>query len=381
MLHIAHLVDRLSIGGAEKLLVTFAHAARNRQVKLTVISLYQDQHTPIPGELRALGVGVKMFPARKLLSPRRLYCLTQFLRHQRFDLIHTHLTYANIIGPIVGRLTHTPIISTLHSTAIDTRCYHSLRHKLESSLLRHGAKRIIAVGPQVAAAHRSRLKASIDIVPNAIMTTQALPPRERLALRAEIASDPSRPLLLSVGRLTEAKGFFDLIAALDIMRQTDPNFTLAIAGDGDLLEPLSDRIKTLGIEKQVKLLGIRHDVPRLLAASDLYVSASHWEGLPIAILEAMAAGLPIVATRVGDIPHAVIHGTGTLVSPHEPSALAAAIKAILDNPQQRQDCAAAAQAHVTQHYGAEAWIDRLLEIYAQIIDSTPLESDLEKALS
>ena len=117
---------------------------------------------------------------------------------------------------------------------------------------------------------------------------------------------------------------------------------------------------------RVILLGVRNDVPRLLAAGDIFVSASHWEGLPVAVLEAMAVGLPVVATSVGDVPDVVVPGTGLIVPPHQPAALATTIRTLLDDPEQGRQLGMAGRAHVVRNYAIEAWADKLLKLYSEL---------------
>ncbi|MBI4768867.1 MAG: glycosyltransferase, partial [Chloroflexi bacterium] len=189
---------------------------------------------------------------------------------------------------------------------------------------------------------------------------------ERAALRAEIAGDPTRPLLISVGRLTPPKAFDVLLSAFALVRSQKPEARLIIVGGGSLYDELAAQIKTLGLEGSAMLLGERDDIPRLLAAGDMFVSSSVREGLPLAILEAMTAGLPVVATRVGDVPEAVVAGTGALVPPGQPTALADAIASLLDHPGQMRAAGEAAQAHACRNYSTAQWFEQQLAVYQEI---------------
>jgi glycosyltransferase involved in cell wall biosynthesis len=173
--------------------------------------------------------------------------------------------------------------------------------------------------------------------------------------------------LLSVGRLEPQKGCFDLIESFALVHQKHPDARLVIAGSGSLESQVNSRINTLSLAQSVHMLGLRQDIPDLLAASDIFVSAAHWEGLPVASLEAMAAGLPLVVTSVGDLPRVVAPGTGLLVPPKDPVTLAASIVRLLEQPELRVELGAAARNHIERHYCANAWADRLLEVYAQTV--------------
>ncbi len=368
----AHLIDTLSWGGAQKLLVTFAEAAREQGFTPTVISLRPRDDAPFYAELELLGVEVVIFPCRRLFAPRQIGQLIRFLHQKRFAILHTHLSHANILGALVGRLTHTPVVASLHNTREHKRRFHAIRELLETLALRYGVRRVIAVGDVVAEAQQPRLgNKALDTIPNAVGSIAGLPPQERIALRQELAGDPARPILLSVGRLAMQKGYADLCHAFAIVQQAHPSTTLLIAGAGELQAELAELIRTLGLSESIRLLGPRSDVPRLLAAADLYVSAAHWEGLPIAVLEAMAAGLPVIATNVGDVPRVLVDGTGLTVPPHQPEALATAMSQMLNDPQRMRRYGAAAQAHVYHTYSPHVWLEQLLTLYREVLTTTP----------
>lgn len=366
-MRIAQIIDTLGIGGAEKLQLTFAREARAHGLTPTVISLGVSPGSPIPAQLQALGVNVVTYPARRLLNARRLWRITRFLRRERVSVLHTHLTHANIVGALTGRLAGVPVVATLHSIGTDPRHYHPAKDRLETWALRFNDKRVIAVGRAAAEAYRPRLGGKpIHLIPNAVAPVPPLPPAERAALRAEIAGDPARPLLISVGRLTPPKAFDVLLSAFALVRSQKPEARLIIVGGGSLYGDLASQIRTLGLEGSATLLGERDDIPRLLAASDMFVSSSVREGLPLAILEAMTAGLPVVATRVGDVPEAVVAGMGALAPPGQPAALADAIVSLLDHPKQMRAAGEAAQAHACRNYSTSQWFEQQLAVYQEI---------------
>jgi len=369
------MVDSLAIGGAQKLLVTFASASRERDdLRLTVISLGRDQSTPIPAELRTLGANVYSLPSRKLRDPRRFMRLVQCLRQADADVLQTHLIGSNILGVGAGRLSGVPVISTLHSAGRDPKRHHAGRFLAETMALRHGARDVVAVGHAVAQVHQPRMpRKPIIVVPNAVEAIPRLTPAERLSVRRELVGDPQRRVLISVGRLAAPKGYSDLLCAIAQLRATNPDATLVLVGSGSLQEQLEGEITRLGLSDAVILLGARDDVPRLLGASDLFVSSSHWEGLPLSVLEAMSAGLPVVATCVGDVAR-VVGSAGIVVAPHAPEELAAAVRAMLDDPIRLRTCGATARAVVESCYTPSVWLERLVALYANT-GQTPAEPE------
>jgi glycosyltransferase involved in cell wall biosynthesis len=365
-MNVAQMIDTVRTGGAQKLLVTLAEGARGRDLRLEVLSLRRRDDSPIAQQLERLGVGVREFPIRRLADPAQFTEITRFLRGNRYDLLHTHLTYSNILGGLAGRLTGLPVVATLHNTRTGKRRGDAARQWLEAYVLRRWARRRLAVGYAVAEAHRQILgRASLEVIPNAVGVPARISAEERRAVRQELTGDPGRPILISLGRLTQQKAYGDLISAFSRVSEKHPSAALLIAGEGLLRPDLEAQIAALGLDSQVHLLGLRDDVPRLLAASDIFVSSSHWEGLPVAVLEAMAAGLAVVATAVGDVPRVVTPETGIIVPPKQPDRLTEAMVELLDDSARQRSLGHSARDHVRLNYSIGAWTDRLLAIYAE----------------
>lgn len=347
--------------------VFLAEQLNAHDVELTVVSMNTSNGSPLPEYLRQRGARVVVFPFPKFLSVRSFFRLLGFVRREKFNLIHTHLTYANIFGTVIGRLTGTPVIASLRTAGYDPRYHRPLRQFIETVVVKYGARRIMANGHAVAELGRKRFAPrEMDVLVNAIDLPSPLADGERAALRRELVGDPARPIVISVGRLDLPKGFPDLIRSFLAVREAHPRAALVIAGDGPMSGDLDALVEELHLQDAVFLLGQRDDVPRLLAAGDLYVSSSHWEGLPVSILEAMACGLPILATAVGDIPHVVVPEAGVLVPPHQPEQMAEEIVALLSNPGQLETMGAAARMHIQRNYSPGIWVHKLLSLYASV---------------
>lgn len=364
----AMIIDSLSIGGAQKLVTQFVSAVPRQRIESTVISL---QENPVPSNLEIIhsaGGEVKLFPSRSLLDVRRLNRLIRFLRAEKFDLIQTHLSYANILGCLAGYFAGIPVIATLHSTSHDPEQKAHLITRLEEMILRLFARRILAVGYTVAATFEKHLGSrALDIIPNGVPAPVDLSPQAKQQLRCEIAGEGDRVVIMAVGRLVAAKGYEDLIDAFAILHRQEPRAVLVIAGAGKLFEKIKSQISVLQLEDSVHCLGARNDVPQLLAASDIYVISSHWEGLPMALLEAMMAGLPTVATSVGDIPKVLTPETGIVVPPHEPASLAEALRNLVCAPERARTMGTAARARAMKEYSLEIWAKRLTSLYQETL--------------
>jgi glycosyltransferase involved in cell wall biosynthesis len=364
-MRIAQLIDSLYIGGAEKLQVTFMRTALSRGLQPTLITFnsYPEEH--FFQQLKSLGIEIIELRGRSLFDPILLARLIRVLRDGKFDILHTHLTYGIILGGIAGWVTHTPVVASIHNLKPDSWRF------FETVALRFLTTRRIAVGSMVAQTHQPRMKSrTIDIVLNPVEPILPLTADVRRNVRSEFGLTVSRLLLITVGRLLEAKGYIDLLDAIHELRKEHPEILLIIVGIGDFEPVIREKIKSLDLDGHVQLLGSRSDVPILLAASDIYVSASHWEGLPVSILEAMAAGLPVVATNVGDIPRVVRPEFGISVPPHQPKQLANALRVLIEDPDQRVRFGVGAREYVAQYHTPDVWLDQLLTIYAQVISST-----------
>lgn len=347
--------------------VFLAEKLNDYDVELTVASLNPSSGSPVPEYLQQLGARVVFFPFPRLLSYRSFWELFNFIRREKFDLIHTHLTYANVFGTLIGRLTGTPVIASLRTAGYDPRYHRPIRQFMETVVVKYGAQRIMANGHAVAEAGRKRFGSrEIDVLVNAIDLPAPLSTVERDALRKELTGDPTRPIVFSVGRLDLPKGFPDLIQAFVAVHAENPAAALVIAGDGPMRKELEMLVQELHLEGTVFMLGQRNDVPRLMDAADLYVSSSHWEGLPVSILEAMASGRPILATEVGDIPRLVVPEAGVLIPPREPERMAHEIIPLIADPARLCNMGTAAREHIRKSYSSVVWVNKLLGLYASV---------------
>lgn len=367
-MRVAMMIDTLRVGGAQKLVARLISAVSKQNIEATVISFREEAAASNLDSIRSAGAEVMMFPSRSLLDPVRLRRLIGFLRTGKFDLIHTHLSYANILGCVAGYFAGIPVVATLHSTGEDVHRDSHLVARLEELILRVFARRIIAVGYTVADIRQRRLGArALDVIPNGVPVPAPISAERRQSLRREIAGDENCVVLISVGRFVEAKGYEDLIQAFAHLHQQNPQTALVIAGTGRLFEQIQRTIAELQLADSIHCLGERSDIPQLLAASDIYVSSSHREGLPVALLEAMMAGLPIVGTSVGDIPKVVTLETGIVVPPHQPACLADALCDLASTPEKARAMGNAARLRAMQEYSLDIWVNRTVALYEETV--------------
>jgi len=371
-MHVAHLLDALEMGGAQKLLVLFAEEARARDIKVTIISLStKGTSEAIVSDLRALGVRVEFLTVYKLYDPTALPRLLSVLKKEKIDILQTHLGHSNVLGVMAGALIDIPVIATLHSTHVrKTGRLFYLRFMLEIYCLRYSASRVIAVGKKIEEVYRDKLtqKTVIDIVPNPVKPNPRVSDQVRKQVREEFVDGEDAFVILSVGRLTVEKGINDLLLAFSQVHEKYSFSKLVIVGDGEIINDLKSYSSSLGLLDSVHFTGARNDVPRLMAASDMYVSSSYREGLSLAMLEAMAAGLPVLATNVGDTELLLTEDRGLMVLPHDVDALRDGMMQLIEKPQQAKEMGMVSRDFVEKNYSPNIWMEKMLDIYLQVIN-------------
>ena len=325
-MHITHIIDHLGLGGAQQLLITFGRCAARRGIRTTVISLGDKDH--FRRQLEQLGVQVLMVPpARKMVNPVRMIRLLRYLGQVAPDLVNTHLQQGNVLGGIAARMRGIPVVGTIHGFVSRNRISDGIKRRLELAVLRRCMGEIITVSRKDSDMLKKIMSAKpvVTIANTVDLQNGELDEKTRFELRRELVGDPHRPILISVGRLAPEKGFQDLLKAFRrVVSEYCPAYLL-IVGDGPLRRELQDVAAAADLSGDVCFMGVRDDVPRLLAAADVYVCASHRDAFPIAVLEAMAGGLPVVATDVGDLREVVQPDTGLMVKAGAISELAEAI--------------------------------------------------------
>lgn len=368
-MRIAHMIDNLTVGGAQTLLATFADALEPAAGDMSVISLRDDPHPALVSALERAGVEIAFHHAPRLAAAGRARRLVEHVKTQRFDVVVTHLFHANMLGAWVRRFAGVPVVTVLHNIVPPTGV---LRTPLWRRAVRSGSDAVVACGHAVQDVHGHWLRgARFVTLPNPVALPPPVPEPDLRALRASILGEADATLVVSVGTISRQKAFEDLVAALAQVDHGRHPVHLAIAGRGkpQAVAALEKEIDARGMRKHVTLLGQRDDIPALLQAADLYVSSSHWEGLPISILEAMAAGLPVVATDVGDNARIVPPDAGQLVEPGRPDLLGRALERLLADPDAARHCGRQGHLAVTTHHDPQKWVAAHLDLYRTVIDA------------
>jgi glycosyltransferase involved in cell wall biosynthesis len=327
----------LDVGGQEKLLVEFARHADRSRFSLAFVSL--TTAGVLGGELEALGWPVLPLHAPAGLRPGIVWQLARLFARLGADVVHTHDDRPNIYGAPAARLAGIGrVIHTRHSQG--TRL--SRRQVLLTRLAAGATSRFVCISHDSAcwAARQGVPRRRLAVLHNGI----------DLGRFAFVGPDPAGPAVL-VARLAPEKDVATLLHAAALVAKQRPDFRLEVAGDGPCRAGLVALRDALGLQERVRFLGTVRDVPSLLRRARMFVLSSLTEGVSLTLLEAMARGLPVVATHVGGNPEVVDAGrTGLLVGAGDPAALADAVLRLWVNPGEAAAFGRAGRRRVEEHF-------------------------------
>jgi glycosyltransferase involved in cell wall biosynthesis len=358
---IAEMLESDGPGGAELVELRLALALRHRG------------HTIVPvgpsmgcgwlaGQFREAGFDPQTFTLRRPLDWRCLQGMIDLLRRHRVDVVHSHEFTMAVYGAAAARWLGIPHIITMHGSQYVTSKWR--RQVLLRWAFRSSAA-TVAVSEDTKRHLAKELSLSdtmLRVVPNGVPAR----PGNRTAMRAALGIPDDHVLFLAVGSLIPRKGHAVLIEALSTIGAG--SWTLAIAGGGVEKDRLEALAAAKGLTARVKILGHREDVPDLLAATDVFVMPSLWEGLPLALLEAMLAGKPVIASRTSGIPEAVTDGVdGILATPGDVAELASALRGVLADPARRLSLGVAARARAEANFTLDAMADGYLSVFREAL--------------
>ena len=363
---ILHVITTLDVGGAEMHLLaqTRGQTARGHEVHIAW--------------LKGTGSLADDFRRAGARSAERISPFALIARVRSFDLVHTHLLKADAIGAVAalaaggrGRL-----VSSKHNDE------QVLKRALVSRV--HGVvgnvpKRVIVLSDHVGRfveqygrVDRARIRrVYYGLDPAPFEAAARIPAAEKLACRAEFGFGPRDIVFTCVARFAAQKAHDVLLRAFDRARRTDPKIKLLLVGDdpfGDWRQKAEAHARELQLGSACVFAGIRRDVPRILAASDVFVMCSLWEGLGLVFLEAMATELPVLASRVSAVPEVVAEDvTGLLVPPADDAALAEGFLRLARDPALRQSLGRAGASRVRESFGLERMFDETLAVYRDVL--------------
>lgn len=353
-INVLHLLPHLNIGGAEMLVYHLVKHANHELFRPVVASWLGGG---VEDKIREQGVKTLRIPSHPRIA--RLISIKRILDEQKVDILHTHL----FIGGFYGRLAALTgnckgILRTHHGLTFKTK---SFRRIFFEKLFKPRTDYIVAVSGAVKnhimqTCHFEQR--NIIVIPNGIEV-------ERFVTHRKSMNEV--PVIVSIGRLSKEKGCHILIKAIKILDNDGIKTKCVIAGNGPEMNALNQLVLSLNLNGCISFMGLVADVAPVLKSSDIFVLSSSQEGMSLSLLEAIAAGLPVVATGVGGTPEILLPETGWLIPPESPEALAKSISAIIKNPEKSLDKAKKGQFRVSEKYTIKNTVSSYEAVYENIM--------------
>lgn len=365
-INILQLVNGFAIGGAENKLLDLVRALDKNKYRIVVCSV--GQGGPLQNEFEKLGLKVVVFPKKIAFDFSLILKVARLVREECIEIVQTTLLYADLIGAIAAKIAGVPIVISWETVSHGT--HDSLRTKW-----RH------KIGYRFAMKFVDKIVAVSDETRMSIIVNRAIPPEKVVTIhygvdlskfkdtngfdeRKKLGFENGTPIIGIVGRLEEVKGHLYFIKAASEIVKRFANMQCIFIGDGSLRKSLEEEVEKLELRSNFRFLGFRRDIQNLLNVIDVFVLPSLSEGLPNVILEAMACRKPVVATAVGGIPEAVVHGvTGLLVSAKNSIAIKDAIVKLLENRKALIEMGQKGRQRVEQEFSLEKEISEFQNLY------------------
>ena len=347
--------------GAERVVVTLSAALEEMGVNTVVgafVNTAKTIHLEVLDQAKSRGLRAEQIPCHGRLDRRAIRALCGIVERYEIDIIHCHGIKPDLYASLAARHTNVRLVSTCHLWAFDSK-KDWLISALERCIL-HAIDRVVVVSDHMVPQLR-RFGVRADVVYNGIdlqpFSGSDSDFRSRMNWRG-------RPLIGAIGRLAPQKGLQYLLRAAPEVLRENPNALFVLVGDGPDRGTLEAEATYLGIRGSVYFLGVREDIPELLSSMDVVVMPSLSEGLPMALLEAMASGRAVVASRVGAIPNVIEERVnGIMLSPGDVSGLTAALRDLLKNRELRVALGQKARETVASRFSAASMAKRYLEVY------------------
>ncbi|WP_165247215.1 glycosyltransferase [Paludisphaera soli] len=363
MLKVLQLIPTLDRSGAEKQMVMLSKGLpRDRfQVEAAVLT----RGGPLEAELAAAGVPVRSIAKRFKVDPFALRRLTRLMKAGEFDVVQTWIFAANAYGRIAARRAGVPVVVTAEM-AVDL--WKGRVEKAVDRRLATACDKLVGNSNAVVDYYRGLgvPEDRLEMIYSGI-ADEPPPAVDPAAVRVEIGFPPDAKLALFAGRLAPQKRVVDLLKVLDLLQHVQPDLRTAIVGDGPMRRELEKKVVQYELTERVRFLGHRDDVPRLMAAADVVVLPSEYEGLPNVVLEAMMLGKPVVATSAPGTTEVVVDGvTGLLAPIGNLPLLARALRDLVRDPRRARALGAAGRERALAEFRADAMVAHFAELYERL---------------
>ena len=381
MIRVVNVITKFALGGAQQTALRSCAALDGGRFTATLVSgPDRDDEGDLAEEARELGVPVTVVPSlhrplRPVADARAVADLAALFRREQPDVVHTHSSKAGIVGRLAARRAGVPVVvHTVHgwsfhpgqplaTRALYRRAERTAAHWTSAFVVVGERDRAIGLAAGIGRPDDYHLvRSAVDL--REWRTTPGARERARRALGAK-AHDP---VIGTVTRLADQKDPATFVRAVARVLQVEPAAVVAVIGDGPLRPEVEDDLRRRGIAGRVRLLGARHDVRHLVPAFDVFLFTSRWEGLPRTVVEAMAAGIPVVATDTGAVGEVVLDGdTGVLAAPGDDAALAHGVRRVLRDGALASRLTAAASQRISE-FDVPAMARALTALYEGLVE-------------
>lgn len=370
-IRVAHVITGLELGGGGAVVSTIGRALDRTRFEMDVFCILEGGD--MQAELERMGYRVVLLEGawdyrRRFFtySVRDIVRLSRMLRAGQYDVVHTHIFPADTIGRVAGRLAGVPVmVKSLHNMGQ----WKTTRHIVVDRVLSRWTGAVICCSAfQLdAASAQERIRPGIGVVINNGVALHRFDVPRSPALARELGLDPERPVVGTVGRMVEAKGHKYLIEAIPQVLARRPDAQFLFVGDGHLRALLWEQLPA-SARPNVCFAGARPDIPELMALMDVFVFPSISEAFGIALIEAMATRLPVVAFDIRPLSDIVVPGeTGVLVPAYSSAPLAQGLITMLEDPAQRAAYGASGRRRVEAHYTDEQMVRATEDIYVRLL--------------
>jgi len=367
---VCHVIHALGVGGAE---VLVDQMVRRLSTEFRCIVAVLDEIGEIGERLQQYGIPVEHLHRQPGIDRGCARRLKEFADREDVQILHAHqctpFFQAMLSRGVLGRR---PVVFTEHGRHFpDTP---SRKRAFVNRLLLRSCDRLIGCGAAVRQAlidNEGLPESRVEVIYNGVdLKAMGKPSRgARERIRSEFGIVPTEFVAVLVARLHKLKDHQTALRAVDRARQAIPNFRLLLAGEGDQRTAIEQTIRERGLDHTVILAGTRKDIPDLLAASDVFLMSSISEGIPLTVIEAMAARIPVVSTAVGGLPEIIQDGvTGLLAGAGDDGALAEALTRIAQNAALRQQLVDNAATHAVERFSLEGMLDSYRKVYREVLN-------------
>jgi glycosyltransferase involved in cell wall biosynthesis len=355
---VLEILGHAKVGGMERSVQGLIGALPRERFAVSCVVPYESAYA---AELRRAGHAAAVIPLADDPYWRSIQAVADLVRRERIDVLHAHLPSAHVLAGLVGRLTRTPVVATIHGMSIEVRevgiCRTTGSHLVVvcEQALRH----VLALGLPPARVH---------LIANGVDLERFAPTADAADFRDRLDVPPGAPLVGWVGRLAPEKGPDLLMRVADIVLRRRPDVHVAVVGGGPMADALRTQAHGRGIAERLHLVGAVEDTAAAHRSFDVLVQTSRSEGMPLVLLEAMASGVPVAAFNVGGVAEVVaVDETGTLAMPGDVEALAQAVFELLADPVRRRDLGAAARRRADARFDLRVTARQTADLFDRLV--------------